>query len=144
MPLTPEEALAAADAIANDEPSEWGRSKTWPADIVKDGIWSPCQWYNGGLAEQAKPLAVWWNSTPARLLLLNQRTKLLDYPNWSLNQLQQIPIPKPDNPAWSALGEAFRETGTMELLPLRGAERCRARRKLVGPFHPLDCVRLAR
>ncbi len=78
-------------------------------------------------AEQAKPLAVWWNSTPTRLLLLNQRTKLLDYPSWSLAQLQRIPIPKPDNPAWPALAEAFRETGTMELLPLRDAERCRAR-----------------
>ncbi len=82
--------------------------------------------------DSAQALAAWWNATPTRLLLLNQRTKLLDYPSWSLAQLQRIPIPKADNPAWPALAEAFRETGTMELLPLRDAERCKARHIIDG------------
>ena len=97
-------------------------------------VWTPepsigSGWVPVAVAERrgARALAVWWNSTPARIALLNQRTKLLDYPSWSLAQLQQIPIPKPDNPAWSALAEAFRETCESEVLPLRQAEECRVR-----------------
>ena len=78
--------------------------------------------------EHAKALTAWWNATPVRLLLLNQRTKLLDYPSWSLTQLKQIAIPTPGNPAWPTLTEAFRETCEMELLPLKEAEQCRCRR----------------
>lgn len=248
MPTTPEEALAAADAIGSGRPSEWGQHCLWPAERVTSGDWTPCQWYDGSLAEVAReivlsplleevglhhnvgpagqrsrdsfrecdagtpgsvrlfwsvdsklrrlmrgtpeswriaksgkehlaarywrqrsqvliaqkyrtttgrltalwtpepsigsgwvPVAVtekcsaqalvaWWNATPTHLLLLNQRTKLLDYPSWSLAQLQRIPIPKPDNPGWQALSEAWRKACDMELLPLRDAEHCQARR----------------
>ena len=38
------------------------------------------------------------------------------------------PHPQPDNPAWSALAEAFEEACDVELLPLRDGEHCRARR----------------
>lgn len=248
MPSTPEEAVAAANAIETGKPSEWGRSLAWPAERVEAGDWTPCQWYDGGVAEvareiersplleevrrrhtvgpagqrsrdsfrkcdagtlgaarlfwsinselrrsmlgepeawriakpgkehlaarywrqrsqvliaqkyrtttgrltalwtpepsigsgwvpvavtgkrSARALAAGWNATPLRILLLNQRTKLLDYPTWSLTQLQRMPIPKPDNCGWPALADAWREAHDMELLPLRDAEQCQARR----------------
>lgn len=256
MPTTPDEARVAAEAIGRGEPSEWGRGVAWPAERIQAGDWTPCQWYDGGLAhlcreiaisrelepaglrhrigpagrriqdafhaceadaaggvrlfwsvnsqlrqtmtghpeawrtakagkerlaarywrqrshllvaqryrtttgritalwtaepavgsgwtpvaagrcgspqgrERAKALTAWWNSTPVRLLLLNQRTRLLDYPSWSLTQLRQIAVPKPENPAWSSLTEAFRESCEMELLPLKDADKCRARRTI--------------
>ena len=98
-------------------------------------LWTPepsigSGWVPVAMTEQrsAQALAAWWNATPLRILLLNQRTRLLDYPTWSLAQLQRMPIPKPDHPDWSALAEAWREAREMELLPLRDAPQCRARR----------------
>ncbi len=247
MPGAPDEALAAADAIARGEPNEWARVVQWPAGRIEAGDWSAVQWYDAGLAEavreiegsgwlepvhsryeigpsgqairgayqecqkdapgghrlfwsistqlrrkmsgfpeswrrpkygkealaarywqqrssmlvsnrydttsgrltalwtsepsvgsgwspvsidgpQAKALAVWWNSTPARLMLLNQRSRKLTYPNWSLAQLRQIRIPTPHNPAWNALATAWEDVRQMELLPLRDAGNCPARR----------------
>ena len=66
----------------------------------------------------AKALAVWWNSTPARMMLLNRRSKTLDYPQWSLEHLGEIRIPKPDNHGWSALCEAYGKIYDKELLPM--------------------------
>ena len=66
----------------------------------------------------AKALAVWWNSTPSRMMLLNRRTKKLTYPQWSLKHLMEIRIPKPDNPCWSALYEAYGKIYDKELLPM--------------------------
>ena len=66
----------------------------------------------------AKALAVWWNSTPSRMMLLNRRTKKLTYPQWSLEHLREIRIPKPDNPGWSALYAAYNEISDKELLPM--------------------------
>ena len=77
---------------------------------------------------RAQALAAWWNTTPTLLVLLNHRTKKLTYPSWSLKQLQRIPVPKPENSAWSALADAWREANKVELLPLRDAEKCPARR----------------
>ena len=51
MPLTPEEAVAAADAILADEPSGWARVTEWPGDRVEAGDWTPVQWFNGALAD---------------------------------------------------------------------------------------------
>lgn len=79
---------------------------------------------------RAKALVAWWNSTPARLMLLNRRTKTLTYPSWSLNQLREIRIPKPDSPAWDALRAAYTGACELELLPMREAEECRARRMI--------------
>ena len=56
MPLTPAEALAAADAIANGDPGEWGNVTLWPAERVRDGDWSPVQWFDGNLAGIASAL----------------------------------------------------------------------------------------
>ncbi len=56
MPLTPAEALAMADAIASGELGEWGNLTLWPAERVRDGDWSPVQWYDGNLAGIASAL----------------------------------------------------------------------------------------
>ena len=51
MPANPEEALAAADAIAGGRPTGWGNRTMWAADRVANGNWTPVQWYAGELAE---------------------------------------------------------------------------------------------
>ncbi len=56
MPTTPDEALAAADAISCGDLGDWGSVTLWPADRVCDGDWSPVQWYDGELAEIARSL----------------------------------------------------------------------------------------
>ena len=77
-------------------------------------------WVPVGVRDErmAKALAVWWNSTPSRMMLLNRRTKKLTYPQWSLEHLGEIRIPKPDNPCWSALCEAYDKIYDKELLPM--------------------------
>ena len=253
VPATPADVLTAADAIVRGEPSDWARSVAWPAHLVRAGDWTPTQWFDPTLADearrlegadcleelglrhefgpsgqqagdswircspgddprfmmvfdttssdirrtvlgvpdqavmpggrrahlyenvrrgcgnllvstrydtvggrltalfshsptfgfgwvpvrvqdarQAKALAAWLNSTPARLLLLNQRTRKLTYPKWSLTQLRGIRIPAPDNPAWDALADAWERVRDVELLPMRDAERCQARRVIDG------------
>lgn len=98
------------------------------------GLWSPEPSIGSGWVpvavdsqEVAQALAAWWNSTPVRLMLLNRRSKTLDYPAWSLEQLREIRIPKPDNPAWGALKDAFDATCDDELLPMKQAEECAVR-----------------
>ncbi len=61
-------------------------------------------------------------------MLLNRRAKTLDYPKWSVAHWESIRIPKLDNSAWEALAAAFTEACRMELLPMRQAEECEARR----------------
>ncbi len=56
MPSTPAEALAAADAIASGDASEWGNVTMWPSERVRDGDWTPVQWYDGDLADIALSL----------------------------------------------------------------------------------------
>ena len=100
------------------------------------GLWSPVPSVGSGWVpvtvedeSVAKALAAWWNSTPARLMLLNRRSKTLDYPAWSLAQLRSIRVPRSGcDPAWDALCSAFERSCNMELLPLKDAERCRVRR----------------
>jgi len=77
---------------------------------------------------QAQALAAWWNTTPVRLMLLNHRAKMLTYPTWSLQQLREIRIPRPENPAWDALADAWHEACDIELLPMKHAPKCKARR----------------
>ena len=76
----------------------------------------------------AKALAAWWNSTPVRLMLLNRRAQKLTYPTWQLAHLREIRIPKPDSPAWTSLRDAFDQVCDRELLPMRQAEECDARK----------------
>ena len=78
--------------------------------------------------DHAKALAVWWNTTPARLMLLNRRGKLLTYPTWQVAHLREIRIPTPNNGAWDSLRAAFDQVCRTELLPMRQAEECAVRR----------------
>ena len=97
------------------------------------GLWSTQPsfgwWVPVGVADEdrAKALAVWWNATPARLMLLNRRGRKLTYPIWQLAHLREIRIPGPDNPAWVSLSAAFDRVCNMELLPMRRAEECEVR-----------------
>ena len=76
----------------------------------------------------AKALAAWWNSTPVRLMLLNRRGRKLTYPVWQLTHLREIRIPRRDNPAWTSLKAAFDQACETELLPMKHAEECEARK----------------
>lgn len=94
-------------------------------------VWSPfpsvgSAWTPISVAKecQAKALAAWWNSTPVRLMLLNQRSKTLTYPSWSLAQLRQIRVPKPGISAWESLQDAFDQVSDIELLPLSQGQDC--------------------
>ena len=89
-------------ALYSDEPSV---GSGWVPIRVKD-------------EHAAKALAVWWNSTPVRMMLLNRRSKKLTYPQWSLEHLREIRIPKQDNPGWDVLYKVYGEICDIELLPL--------------------------
>ena len=71
--------------------------------------------------QKAKALAVWWNSTPVRMMLLSRRGKKLTYPQWSMTHLREIRIPKFDNPGWSALHEAYGKIHDHEIMPMKRA-----------------------
>ena len=77
--------------------------------------------------DRAKALAVWWNTTPARLMLLNRRARKLTYPTWQVAHLREILIPTPNNGAWNSLRAAFDQICRTELLPMRQAEDCEVR-----------------
>ena len=78
--------------------------------------------------ERQKALAAWWNSTPVRLMLLNRRAQKLTYPTWQLTHLKEIRIPKQANPGWGSLRTAYDQVCDVELLPMRQAEECGARK----------------
>ena len=63
-------------------------------------------------------------------MLLNRRGKTLTYPTWQVAHLREIRIPKPDNPAWSSLRDAFDRVCDQELLPMRQAEECAVRQTI--------------
>ncbi|MYA89550.1 MAG: hypothetical protein F4X97_14060 [Boseongicola sp. SB0662_bin_57] len=75
-----------------------------------------------------KALAAWINSTAGRLMLLNRRGQKLTYLTWQPAHLREVRIPKPESPGWDALEGAFQKACRTELLPLRQAEACTARR----------------
>ena len=247
MPANAKEAAEAVQAISSGNPGRWGTVHHWPAERVQEGDWTPCQWYDGDLAQVAwgldhnerlesagdryeigpegrgiqgayiasdekgpdavpgfhsvsgklrrtlegkpdvwyvprqgkealaerykakrsnllvpmrfdtvsgrltalwteypsfgwwvpiaehdearqKALVAWWNSTPVRLMLLNKRGKKLTYPTWNARPLRQTRIPKPDNSAWSDLRAAYDKVCRIELLPMKQATECEARR----------------
>ncbi|MCY4107537.1 MAG: hypothetical protein OXG11_00735, partial [Chloroflexi bacterium] len=77
------------------------------------------------------PLAEWWNSTPTRLMLLNQRSKTLTYPSWSLDQLRQIHVPtRLNEEAWDSLRSAFDKACDIDLLPMQQADECEVRQMI--------------
>ena len=247
MPDSAEEAIEVADALLSGNAGHWGNIQHWPTDRVRDGNWTPVQWFDGALAQAAwdlecnatlepaglryhigpagqriqdayevcdgeepeampgfhsvsgalrrtllgepdvwyrpkvakrsladryrgqrsrllvpmrlntvsgrltgvwtaqpsfgwwvpiavsdedrqKALAAWWNSTPVRLMLLNRRAQNLTYPTWQLQHLREVRIPKENNPAWGSLRSAFDQVCERELLPMRQAGECDARR----------------
>ncbi len=98
------------------------------------GLWTPepsigVQWVPVAVGEEykAKALAAWWNSTPVRLMLMNRRAKKLTYPTWQLGHLREIRIPRPDNPGWRALKDAFDSVCDQELLPMGQGVECQVR-----------------
>ena len=111
--------------VANRYDTVAGRlTALWTADRSVGSGWSPIAVPD---SRRAKGLAAWWNSTPARLLQLNQRTRKLTYPSWSLAQLREIRVPIRDNPAWDALAEAWERVRDIDLLPMRDGEKCEVR-----------------
>ena len=98
-----------------------------------NGLWTPRPAFGWWVPvatdddRKAKALAVWWNSTPTRLQLLNRRTTKLTYPTWQLQHLREVRIPKPESPGWHTLAEAWKQVRDLELLPMRYAEQCPAR-----------------
>ena len=78
----------------------------------------------------AKALAVGWNATPVRLMLLNRRAMKLTYPTWQVAHLREIRIPRPDNPAWQQMRAAFDQLCDRDLLPMRQAEECEVRQAI--------------
>lgn len=97
------------------------------------GLWSESPsfgwWVPMSVDEErrAKALAAWWNATPARLMLLNRRGRKLTYPVWQVAHLREVGVPRPENPAWGALKEAFDQVCNMELLPMRQGDECGVR-----------------
>ena len=98
------------------------------------GLWTPQPsfgwWVPVAVPDErpAKALAVWWNTTPVRLMLLNRRGKTLTYPTWQVAHLREIRIPRPDNPAWESLTAAFDRVCNVEMLPMRQADECPVRK----------------
>lgn len=68
---------------------------------------------------EGQALAAWFNSTPARLMLLNRRARKLTYPVWQVAHWREIRIPKPGGPAWDELAAAYREVCETEVQPMR-------------------------
>ncbi|MXZ38611.1 MAG: N-6 DNA methylase [Holophagales bacterium] len=97
-------------------------------------VWTPSPsfgwWVPVAVSDElsAQALAAWCNSTPVHLMLLNRRARTLTYPVWQLEHLREIRVPKPDSPAWAALAAAYTQACELELLPMRQAEECTARR----------------
>ena len=56
MPTTPEEVLAASDAILTGESTDWARITRWPSELVEAGDWTPVQWFDGQLAETIRTI----------------------------------------------------------------------------------------
>ncbi len=98
-----------------------------------NGLWTPQPAFGWWVPlatdddRKAKALAAWWNSTPARLLLLNRRATTLTYPTWQLQHLREVRIPKPENLGWHTLTEAWEQVRDLDLLPMRDGEKCPAR-----------------
>ena len=77
---------------------------------------------------EGKALCLWWNSTPARLLLLNRRAKKLTYPKWSVRHIKSTLIPKLDTTSIDCLVSVFDQVCHMEFCAMRDSAECNARR----------------
>ena len=86
--------------------------------------WTPVQDSAGRVG---RGLCAWWNSTPARLLLLNRRSKKLTYPKWSHSNLRSVPVPGRADLEGN-LADAFDAAKSSAMLPMAQGARCDARR----------------
>ncbi len=89
-------------------------------------------WIPAGVKDEftAKALAIWLNSTPVLMMLLNRRSKTLTYPAWSLVHQREILIPKPDNQYWNTLYDTYEKICDREVLPLKQATVCPVRKMI--------------
>ena len=71
-------------------------------------------------------LCAWWNSTPARILLLNRRSKKLTYPKWSHSNLRSVPVPS-RAALEGELADAFDALKGLPMLPMGQGSQCDAR-----------------
>ena len=102
-----------------------GRLNALRATSPSFGWWVPVAVDND---RRGKALAAWWNGPPARLMLANRWAKKLTCPSWQLHHLREVRVPTPDNPAWDSLAEACEQVRNVDLLPMRDAGGCKARR----------------
>ena len=110
-------ALCSRLLVANRHDTVSGRlTAVWSETPAVGSGWVPVATPN---SDNEKALAVWWNSTPVRLMLLNRRAKKLTYPAWSMAHLREIRVPNPDNPGWKALRDTFDKVCREELLPMK-------------------------
>ena len=65
------ETMEVVDAILRGQLDDWGRACRWPADLVQKGDWTPAQWFDGSLAEEARAL-----ESNARLEAIGQRYRV--------------------------------------------------------------------
>ena len=86
--------------------------------------WSPVQ---SSAGREGRGLCAWWNSTPARLLLLNRRSKKLTYPKWSHSNLRSVPVPSRAD-LKGDLADAFDAAKELTMLPMAQGDHCEARR----------------
>ena len=82
MPGSTEEAIEAVDAIASGRADDWGKSVHWPADRVRDGDWTPAQWYDGELAEIVNQLEGHAELVPAGSVLTTGATGRAAQDSW--------------------------------------------------------------
>jgi len=103
-----------------------GRLTALWSDISTFGFgWIPA---TGPSRAYEQAVCAWWNSTVGRMLLLNRRARKLTYPKWSKGHLKSLPCPLPEAVGTEALSEAWEQVHDLELLPMREAEQCEARR----------------
>ena len=99
-----------------------------PESAIAGGLWVTM---HGGTTEQHKALCAFWNSTVARLQLLNVRPKKLTYPSWSTSDLDAVRVPRglaePGSEAVRVLGEAYETVKDTPLEPNRSMETCPVR-----------------
>ena len=82
MPGSTEEAIEAADAISSGRADDWGKSVRWPAERVRNGDWTPTQWYDGELAEIVNQLEGHAELVPAGSVLTTGATGQAAQDSW--------------------------------------------------------------
>ena len=102
-----------------------------PEPAIAAGPWVAV---HGGTAEQQKALCAYWNSTPARLQLLNVRPKKLTYPTWSGADMGAVRVPRglaePGSEATRVLCDAYEAVKDTPLKPNREMGSCPVRKLL--------------